>query len=145
MKDSLEVKKSWSQRVLDFLKLGEESHLNMMESQMRKFYKEEIRKVKAAMEANERRVNDLLEEGSERLEELKVAEDDAFLNLDLDKIKSFDSRKSYAIDLDNQFNIAIRARKDYEEYLDNVQKDFEMSQKSLQEKLEFLEYKKAKL
>ena len=99
----------------------------------------------AQIEKLKRDLEDYLEISKEKLEEIKEQEEQAFIEINVDKIATVELRESYVFQLDEQFNRGIRARKEKEEEI-QAQKDYTEKQIKLYiEKLEMIAYKKQQL
>ena len=146
MSKQVEIKKSsWIEKVLAKLNLSEKSKVGLMQERLIKYYKEEKRKIEANIETITRNYTRDMETAEEELLEIKEAEDAAFIDLDLDKVNTVESRKAYIAVLDRQFNEAIKARKEKEEEIERKTKDFDASIKSCEKALEIVELKMSKL
>lgn len=146
MSKQVEVKKSsWIEKVLAKLNLSEEGKVGLMQERLIKYYKEEKRKIEANIETITRNYTRDMETAEEELLEIKEAEDAAFIDLDLDKVNTVESRKAYIAVLDRQFNEAIKARKGKEDEIERKTKDFDASIKSYEDALEIVELKMSKL
>ena len=138
-------KESWVERVLSFLNVTEESKVSSMKKRMERYYKDEERKCNAQIEKLKRDLEDYLEISKEKLEEIKEQEEQAFIEINVDKITTVELRESYVFQLDEQFNRGIRARKEKEEEI-QAQKEYTEKQiKLYKEKLEMIAYKKQQL
>ena len=138
-------KESWVERVLSFLNVTEEAKVSSMKKRMERYYKDEERKCNAQIEKLKRDLEDYLEISKEKLEEIKEQEEQAFIEINVDKIATVELRESYVFQLDEQFNKGIRARKEKEEEI-QAQKDYTVKQiKLYKEKLEMIAYKKQQL
>ena len=138
-------KESWVERVLSFLNVTEESKVSSMKKRMERYYKDEERKCNAQIEKLKRDLEDYLEISKEKLEEIKEQEEQAFIEINVDKIATVELRESYVFQLDEQFNKGIKARKQKEEEI-QAQKDHTEKQiKLYEEKLEMIAYKKQQL
>lgn len=140
-----ETNKTWVEKVLFFLNVSEEAKVSLMKKRMEKYYKEEERKCNAQIEKLKRDLEDYLEISEEKLQEIVEQEEQAFVEINLDKIATVELRDSYVSQLDEQFNRGIRARKEKEEEI-QAQKDYTEKQiKLYKEKLEMIAYKKQQL
>ena len=138
-------KESWVERVLSFLNVTEEAKVSSMKKRMERYYKDEERKCNAQIEKLKRDLEDYLEISKEKLEEIKEQEEQAFIEINVDKIATVELRESYVFQLDEQFNRGIRARKEKEEEI-QAQKEYTEKQiKLYKEKLEMIAYKKQQL
>ena len=138
-------KESWVERVLSFLNVTEEAKVSSMKKRMERYYKDEERKCNAQIEKLKRDLEDYLEISKEKLEEIKEQEEQAFIEINVDKIATVELRESYVFQLDEQFNRGIRARKQKEEEI-QAQKEYTEKQiKLYKEKLEMIAYKKQQL
>ena len=138
-------KESWVERVLSFLNVTEEAKVSSMKKRMERYYKDEERKCNAQIEKLKRDLEDYLEISKEKLEEIKEQEEQAFIEINVDKIATVELRESYVSQLDEQFNRGIRARKQKEEEI-QAQKEYTEKQiKLYKEKLEMIAYKKQQL
>ena len=138
-------KESWVERVLSFLNVTEEAKVSSMKKRMERYYKDEERKCNAQIEKLKRDLEDYLEISKEKLEEIKEQEEQAFIEINVDKIATVELRESYVSQLDEQFNRGIRARKEKEEEI-QAQKEYTEKQiKLYKEKLEMIAYKKQQL
>ena len=138
-------KESWVERVLSFLNVTEEAKVSSMKKRMERYYKDEERKCNAQIEKLKRDLEDYLEISKEKLEEIKEQEEQAFIEINVDKIATVELRESYVFQLDEQFNKGIKARKEKEEEI-QAQKDYTEKQiKLYKEKLEMIAYKKQQL
>ena len=138
-------KESWVERVLSFLNVTEEAKVSSMKKRMERYYKDEERKCNAQIEKLKRDLEDYLEISKEKLEEIKEQEEQAFIEINVDKIATVELRESYVLQLDEQFNRGIRARKEKEEEI-QAQKEYTEKQiKLYKEKLEMIAYKKQQL
>ena len=138
-------KESWVERVLSFLNVTEEAKVSSMKKRMERYYKDEERKCNAQIEKLKRDLEDYLEISKEKLEEIKEQEEQAFIEINVDKIATVELRESYVSQLDEQFNRGIRARRQKEEEI-QAQKDYTEKQiKLYKEKLEMIAYKKQQL
>ena len=138
-------KESWVERVLSFLNVTEEAKVSSMKKRMERYYKDEERKCNAQIEKLKRDLEDYLEISKEKLEEIKEQEEQAFIEINVDKITTVELRESYVFQLDEQFNRGIRARKEKEEEI-QAQKEYTEKQiKLYKEKLEMIAYKKQQL
>ena len=138
-------KESWVERVLSFLNVSEEAKVSSMKKRMERYYKDEERKCNAQIEKLKRDLEDYLEISKEKLEEIKEQEEQAFIEINVDKIATVELRESYVFQLDEQFNRGIRARKEKEEEI-QAQKEYTEKQiKLYKEKLEMIAYKKQQL
>jgi hypothetical protein len=138
-------KESWVERVLSFLNVTEEAKVSSMKKRMERYYKDEERKCNAQIEKLKRDLEDYLEISKEKLEEIKEQEEQAFIEINVDKIATVELRESYVFQLDEQFNKGIRARKQKEEEI-QAQKYHTKKQIELyEEKLEMIAYKKQQL
>ena len=138
-------KESWVERVLSFLNVTEEAKVSSMKKRMERYYKDEERKCNAQIEKLKRDLEDYLEISKEKLEEIKEQEEQAFIEINVDKIATVELRESYVFQLDEQFNKGIKARKQKEEEI-QAQKDHTEKQiKLYEEKLEMIAYKKQQL
>ena len=138
-------KESWVERVLSFLNVTEEAKVSSMKKRMERYYKDEERKCNAQIEKLKRDLEDYLEISKEKLEEIKEQEEQAFIEINVDKIATVELRESYVSQLDEQFNRGIRARRQKEEEI-QAQKDYTEKQiKLYEEKLEMIAYKKQQL
>lgn len=138
-------KESWVERVLSFLNVSEEAKVSSMKKRMERYYKDEERKCNAQIEKLKRDLEDYLEISKEKLEEIKEQEEQAFIEINVDKIATVELRESYVSQLDEQFNKGIKARKQKEEEI-QAQKDHTEKQiKLYKEKLEMIAYKKQQL
>ena len=137
--------KTWLEKALALLNISEQDKLVLMKKRMEKYYKEEERKCNAHIERLERELEDYLEISKEKLEEIKEQEEQAFIEINVDKIATVELRESYVFQLDEQFNRGIRARKEKEEEI-QAQKEYTEKQiKLYKEKLEMIAYKKQQL
>ena len=137
--------KTWLEKALALLNISEQDKLVLMKKRMEKYYKEEERKCNAHIERLERELEDYLETSTEKLDEIKEQEEQAFIEINLDKIATVELRDSYVSQLDEQFNRGIRARKEKEEEI-QAQKEYTEKQiKLYKEKLEMIAYKKQQL
>lgn len=140
-----ETNKTWVEKVLFFLNVSEEAKVSLMKKRMEKYYKEEERKCNAQIEKLKRDLEDYLEISEEKLQEIVEQEEQAFVEINLDKIATVELRDSYVSQLDEQFNRGIRARKEKEEEI-QAQKEYTEKQiKLYKEKLEMIAYKKQQL
>ena len=138
-------KESWVERVLSFLNVTEEAKVSSMKKRMERYYKDEERKCNAQIEKLKRDLEDYLEISKEKLEEIKEQEEQAFIEINVDKIATVELRESYVFQLDEQFNKGIKARKEKEEEI-QAQKEYTEKQiKLYKEKLEMIAYKKQQL
>ena len=138
-------KESWVERVLSFLNVTEEAKVSSMKKRMERYYKDEERKCNAQIEKLKRDLEDYLEISKEKLEEIKEQEEQAFIEINVDKIATVELRESYVFQLDEQFNKGIKARKQKEEEI-QAQKEYTEKQiKLYKEKLEMIAYKKQQL
>ena len=138
-------KESWVERVLSFLNVSEEAKVSSMKKRMERYYKDEERKCNAQIEKLKRDLEDYLEISKEKLEEIKEQEEQAFIEINVDKIATVELRESYVFQLDEQFNKGIKARKQKEEEI-QAQKEYTEKQiKLYKEKLEMIAYKKQQL
>ena len=138
-------KESWVERVLSFLNVTEEAKVSSMKKRMERYYKDEERKCNAQIEKLKRDLEDYLEISKEKLEEIKEQEEQAFIEINVDKIATVELRESYVSQLDEQFNRGIRAIKEKEEEI-QAQKEYTEKQiKLYKEKLEMIAYKKQQL
>ena len=138
-------KESWVERVLSFLNVTEEAKVSSMKKRMERYYKDEERKCNAQIEKLKRDLEDYLEISKEKLEEIKEQEEQAFIEINVDKIATVELRESYVFQLDEQFNKGIKARRQKEEEIQD-QKDYTEKQiKLYKEKLEMIAYKKQQL
>lgn len=143
---STEAKKeSWVERVLSFLNVTEEAKVSSMKKRMERYYKDEERKCNAQIEKLKRDLEDYLEISKERLEEIKEQEEQAFIEINVDKIATVELRESYVFQLDEQFNRGIKARKEKEEEIQAKKELHEKQIKLYKEKLEMIAYKKQQL
>ena len=143
---STEAKKeSWVERVLSFLNVTEEAKVSSMKKRMERYYKDEERKCNAQIEKLKRDLEDYLEISKERLEEIKEQEEQAFIEINVDKIATVELRESYVFQLDEQFNRGIKARKEKEEQIQAKKELHEKQIKLYKEKLEMIAYKKQQL
>ena len=143
---STEAKKeSWVERVLSFLNVTEEAKVSSMKKRMERYYKDEERKCNAQIEKLKRDLEDYLEISKERLEEIKEQEEQAFIEINVDKIATVELRESYVSQLDEQFNRGIKARKEKEEEIQAKKELHEKQIKLYKEKLEMIAYKKQQL
>ena len=143
---STEAKKeSWVERVLSFLNVTEEAKVSSMKKRMERYYKDEERKCNAQIEKLKRDLEDYLEISKERLEEIKEQEEQAFIEINVDKIATVELRDSYVSQLDEQFNRGIKARKEKEEEIQAKKELHEKQIKLYKEKLEMIAYKKQQL
>ena len=143
---STEAKKeSWVERVLSFLNVTEEAKVSSMKKRMERYYKDEERKCNAQIEKLKRDLEDYLEISKERLEEIKEQEEQAFIEINVDKIATVELRDSYVSQLDEQFNRGIKARKEKEEQIQAKKELHEKQIKLYEEKLEMIAYKKQQL
>ena len=137
--------KTWLEKALALLNISEQDKLVLMKKRMEKYYKEEERKCNAHIERLERELEDYLETSAEKLEEIKEQEEQAFIEINVDKIATVELRDSYVFQLDEQFNRGIKARKEKEEEI-QAQKEYTEKQiKLYKEKLEMIAYKKQQL
>ena len=138
-------KESWVERVLSFLNVTEEAKVSSMKKRMERYYKDEERKCNAQIEKLKRDLEDYLEISKEKLEEIKEQEEQAFIEINVDKIATVELRESYVFQLDEQFNKGIKARRQKEEEI-QAQKEYTEKQiKLYKEKLEMIAYKKQQL
>ena len=138
-------KESWVERVLSFLNVTEEVKVSSMKKRMERYYKDEERKCNVQIEKLKRDLEDYLEISKEKLEEIKEQEEQAFIEINVDKIATVELRESYVFQLDEQFNKGIKARKQKEEEI-QAQKDYTEKQiKLYKEKLEMIAYKNQQL
>ena len=138
-------KESWVERVLSFLNVTEEAKVSSMKKRMERYYKDEERKCNAQIEKLKRDLEDYLEISKEKLEEIKEQEEQAFIEINVDKIATVELRESYVFQLDEQFNKGIKARKEKEQEI-QAQKEYTEKQiKLFKEKLEMIAYKKQQL
>ena len=143
---STEAKKeSWVERVLSFLNVTEEAKVSSMKKRMERYYKDEERKCNVQIEKLKRDLEDYLEISKERLEEIKEQEEQAFIEINVDKIATVELRESYVFQLDEQFNRGIKARKEKEEEIQAKKELHEKQIKLYKEKLEMIAYKKQQL
>ncbi len=143
---STEAKKeSWVERVLSFLNVTEEAKVSSMKKRMERYYKDEERKCNAQIEKLKRDLEDYLEISKERLEEIKEQEEQAFIEINVDKIATVELRESYVFQLDEQFNRGIKARKQKEEENQAKKESTEKQIKIYKEKLVMIAYKKQQL
>ena len=112
---------------------------------MERYYKDEERKCNAQIEKLKRDLEDYLEISKEKLEEIKEQEEQAFIEINVDKIATVELRESYVSQLDEQFNRGIRARKQKEEEIQDQKDHTEKQIKLYKEKLEMIAYKKQQL
>ena len=138
-------KESWVERVLSFLNVTEEAKVSSMKKRMERYYKDEERKCNAQIEKLKRDLEDYLEISKEKLEEIKEQEEQAFIEINVDKIATVELRESYVFQLDEQFNRGIRARKEKEEEIQAQKELHEKQIKLYKEKLEMIAYKKQQL
>ena len=138
-------KESWVERVLSFLNVTEEAKVSSMKKRMERYYKDEERKCNAQIEKLKRDLEDYLEISKEKLEEIKEQEEQAFIEINVDKIATVELRESYVFQLDEQFNRGIRARKQKEEEIQIQKESTEKQIKLYEEKLEMIAYKKQQL
>ena len=142
---STQANKTWVEKVLLFLNVSEEAKVSLMKKRMEKYYKEEERKCNAQIEKLKRDLEDYLEISEEKLQEIVEQEEQAFVEINIDKIATVELRDSYVSQLDEQFNRGIRARKEKEEEI-QAQKEYTEKQiKLYKEKLEMIAYKKQQL
>ena len=138
-------KESWVERVLSFLNVTEEAKVSSMKKRMERYYKDEERKCNAQIEKLKRDLEDYLEISKEKLEEIKEQEEQAFIEINVDKIATVELRESYVSQLDEQFNRGIKARHEKELEI-QAQKEYTEKQiKLYKEKLEMIAYKKQQL
>ena len=143
---STEAKKeSWVERVLSFLNVTEEAKVSSMKKRMERYYKDEERKCNVQIEKLKRDLEDYLEISKERLEEIKEQEEQAFIEINVDKIATVELREPYVFQLDEQFNRGIKARKEKEEEIQAKKELHEKQIKLYKEKLEMIAYKKQQL
>ena len=138
-------KESWVERVLSFLNVTEEAKVSSMKKRMERYYKDEERKCNAQIEKLKRDLEDYLEISKEKLEEIKEQEEQAFIEINVDKIATVELRESYVFQLDEQFNRGIKARKQKEEEIQAQKESTEKQIKLYKEKLEMIAYKKQQL
>ncbi len=138
-------KESWVERVLSFLNVTEEAKVSSMKKRMERYYKDEERKCNAQIEKLKRDLEDYLEISKEKLEEIKEQEEQAFIEINVDKIATVELRESYVFQLDEQFNRGIKARKEKEEEIQAKKELHEKQIKLYKEKLEMIAYKKQQL
>lgn len=142
---STQANKTWVEKVLALLNVSEEAKVSSMKKRMERYYKDEERKCNAQIEKLKRDLEDYLEISKEKLEEIKEQEEQAFIEINVDKIATVELRESYVSQLDEQFNRGIRARKEKEEEI-QAQKEYTEKQiKLYKEKLEMIAYKKQQL
>ena len=127
-------------KIKSFLKVDDDSKLKAQIHQTAKFYKSKIKDAKSAIEANTRDHENYLEECEEKLVELRVEEDEAFMNLDIDRVQTIESRKAYVNDLDRQFTKAINARKALENEMEEATKELESVNSKLESQIKEWEY-----
>ena len=143
---SIQAKKeSWVERVLSFLNVTEEAKVSSMKKRMERYYKDEERKCNAQIEKLKRDLEDYLEISKEKLEEIKEQEEQAFIEINVDKIATVELTESYVSQLDEQFNRGIRARKQKEEEIEAQKYHTEKQIELYEEKLEMIAYKKQQL
>lgn len=135
----------WVAKVMSFFNLDDEGKVALQQKEQIKFYEKEIYKAKACIEKNNRDLQEWLDEHNERLEELKQEEEDAYVNLDFERIQTVADRKAYVLDLDMQFNMAIKAVKVEEELIESKTKDTEKANERLEESIKLNEKKISKL
>ena len=138
-------KESWVERVLSFLNVTEEAKVSSMKKRMERYYKDEERKCNAQIEKLKRDLEDYLEISKEKLEEIKEQEEQAFIEINVDKIATVELRESYVFQLDEQFNKGIKARKEKEEEIQAQKESTEKQIKLYKEKLGMIAYKKQQL
>ena len=137
--------KTWLEKALALLNISEQDKLVLMKKRMEKYYKEEERKCNAHIKRLERELEDYLETSAEKLEEIKEQEEQAFIEINVDKIATVELRDSYVSQLDEQFNRGIKARKEKEEQIQAKKELHEKQIKLYKEKLEMIAYKKQQL
>ena len=142
---STQANKTWVERVLSFLNVTEEAKVSSMKKRMERYYKDEERKCNAQIEKLKRDLEDYLEISKEKLEEIKEQEEQAFIEINVDKIATVELRESYVFQLDEQFNKGIKARKEKEEEIQFQKESTEKQIKLYEEKLEMIAYKKQQL
>ena len=138
-------KESWVERVLSFLNVTEEAKVSSMKKRMERYYKDEERKCNVQIEKLKRDLEDYLEISKEKLEEIKEQEEQAFIEINVDKIATVELRESYVFQLDEQFNRGIKARKEKELEIQAQKESTEKQIKLYKEKLEMIAYKKQQL
>ena len=139
------TKTTWVERVLAFLNVSDADKVSLMKKRMEKYYKEEERKCKAHIEKLSRDLEDYLETSEEKLLEITEQEEGAFLNVNLDTIKTVDDREYYVSVLDEQFNRAIKLRLEKEEEMIKTRQEVEEKIAQFEKKLEMIDYKRSKL
>ena len=137
--------KTWLEKALALLNISEQDKLVLMKKRMERYYKDEERKCNAQIEKLKRDLEDYLEISKERLEEIKEQEEQAFIEINVDKIATVELRESYVFQLDEQFNRGIKARKEKEEEIQAKKELHEKQIKLYKEKLEMIAYKKQQL
>ena len=137
--------KTWLEKALAFLNVTEEAKVSSMKKRMERYYKDEERKCNVQIEKLKRDLEDYLEISKERLEEIKEQEEQAFIEINVDKIATVELRESYVFQLDEQFNRGIKARKEKEEEIQAKKELHEKQIKLYKEKLEMIAYKKQQL
>lgn len=87
-------KMSFAQRVLAFVKGGEESNVVAIQATAKKAWEKEISKAENNIKALGRKLAEDLEEQNEYLAEATIAYDESFLNVTITKL-GHDERKTY--------------------------------------------------
>lgn len=128
-------------KVKAFLKIDDDGKIEKMIATQIRFYEAQIGAAKDAIKTNELKHEANVRDNAEKLEELLQEEEEAFLNLDLDRVLTNESRKAYTPVLDAQFDRAINARKKHEEVTAKEVEEFEKTQSALEAKIELLQYK----
>ena len=132
---------NWVKKVLAKLNLNDEGKVLLFQSSMINYFKAEIEKLELAIKKNDLQLKTVLLQDNMELEELKVLEDEIFINIDQDKIQNAKAIKSYVEEISKAFNSAIEKRKYKEEEIESKIKETEDVNKILQDSIDLYKSK----
>ena len=123
------------------LNLLEEGKVILMLGEMESYYKDQIKTVNRNIKTLKQKHEDFKDSATTALRNLMAIEEDAFISIDAEKIKTYTERKQYITELDAKFNEVIIARKNKEKEMEQELIDFQESLNSHRKQLKLLQYK----
>lgn len=123
------------------LNLLEEGKVILMLGEMESYYKDQIKTVNRNIKTLKQKHEDFKDSATIALRNLMAIEEDAFISIDAEKVKTSTERKQYITELDAKFNEVIIARKNKEKEMEQELIDFQESLNSHREQLKLLQYK----
>ena len=129
------------EKVMEFLQISDKGIVKSQISRLVDKYNDDIQDAEDKIEDLEKIYKRNVRNAEDELEQLKQEEKYAFMTFDISRCKKRDDAKAYVIDLDKQFDAAIKKVKAHEELMKSNTEEYESEVKKLKDKIESSKYK----